>query len=517
MLDGMRATGASAMDAVPAAALANHRDTKASIYMNNPIHKLRKASAKQQADDQQDGMSTRLRAARERAAAPSQDASTEPGFLRRVVDHWWDRLIGAVYSGSLSNQTARYAAHNQTRDYIANSVGMGVWGALFPILTIVASQLAGAEQAGMFSMAFVIANLLIFIGNYGVRTYQVSDIDETESFAAYQIQRVLSCVLMMLAGWLFCKVRGYAGEMLTICWGTFAFRVIDAFADVYEGRLQQMDKLYLAGISQALRCVSGVVVFSVVLFVTRSIPVASIALAIVAAASLVIVTIPLALFETPKSRKWELQEVREIFKECFPAFLAQFVFTLIESVPKFVMEGVLPYKAQLVFNAIYFPAQSILMVIGLVYKPQLVRLANIWSDPSRRKRFDLIIVAVLALCAVLTAVYVFIAAWIGIPITSFLYGLNFEPYRTAQYLMLVAGGMTAAIDFLYQIITVLRQQQKATGAYGIALAVVLVLSGALVPTIGFNGAVWAYFLVMVVLLALMVVQYVRVRLHPKEF
>jgi len=178
---------------------------------------------------------------------------------------------------------------------------------------------------------------------------------------------------------------------------------------------------------------------------------------------------------------------------------------------------VLPYKAQLVFNAIYFPAQSILMVIGLVYKPQLVRLANIWSDPSRRKRFDLIIVAVLALCAVLTAVYVFIAAWIGIPITSFLYGLNFEPYRTAQYLMLVAGGMTAAIDFLYQIITVLRQQQKATGAYGIALAVVLVLSGALVPTIGFNGAVWAYFLVMVVLLALMVVQYVRVRLHPKEF
>lgn len=485
--------------------------------MSNPIRRLRKAPAGQQDGEQQDGMSARLRDARQRAAAPSQEPSREAGFLRRVVDHWWDRLIGAVYSGSLSNQTARYAAHNQTRDYIANSIGMGVWGALFPILTIVASQLAGAEQAGMFSMAFVIANLLIFIGNYGVRTYQVSDIDETESFGAYEVQRVLACLLMVLAGWLFCKVRGYAGEMLTICWGTFAFRVIDAFADVYEGRLQQMDKLYLAGISQALRCVAGVVVFSVVLFVTRSIPVASIALAIVAAASLVVVTIPLALFETPKSRKWELQEVREIFRECFPAFLAQFTFTLVESIPKFVMEGALPYKAQLYFNAIYFPAQSILMVIGLVYKPQLVRLANIWSDPSRRKRFDLIIVAVLALCALLTGLYVFFAAWIGIPIMSFLYGLDFEPYRTAQYLMLVAGGMTAAIDFLYQIITVLRQQQKATSAYGISLAVVTVLSVALVNTIGFNGAVWAYLVVMIVLLGLMVFQYVRVRLHPREF
>ncbi len=96
---------------------------------------------------------------------------------------------------------------------------------------------------------------------------------------------------MMLAGWLFCKVRATREKCSPSAGARLPLRVIDAFADVYEGRLQQMDKLYLAGISQALRCVSGVVVFSVVLFVTRSIPVASIALAIVAAASLVIVTI----------------------------------------------------------------------------------------------------------------------------------------------------------------------------------------------------------------------------------
>jgi hypothetical protein len=34
---------------------------------------------------------------------------------------------------------------------------------------------------------------------------------------------------------------------------------------------------------------------------------------------------------------------------------------------------------------------------------------------------------------------------------------------------------------------------------------------------GFDGAVWAYFSVMVVLLALLVIQYVRARLHPKEY
>ena len=43
---------------------------------------------------------------------------------------------------------------------------------VFPILTIVVTQLCGVEQAGMFSMAFIIGTLLMIIGNYGMRTYQ---------------------------------------------------------------------------------------------------------------------------------------------------------------------------------------------------------------------------------------------------------------------------------------------------------------------------------------------------------
>ena len=459
-----------------------------------------------------------LREVRE-SAKGGEDKGREwrPGPLRRLVDHWWDRLIGAVYSGSLADQTAQYSAHHAKRDYFFNSIGMGVWGGLFPILTVIATHLSGAEQAGMFAMAFVIANLLQFIGNYGVRTFQVSDIDEAESFDAYQIHRYLACFLMVAVGYLFCVVRGYGGDMLVICCATFAFRAIDAVADVYEGRLQQLDKLYLSGISQIVRCALVVVVFTLVLVISHSIPVASIAMAIASAVTLVGVTIPLTLFETPRSRKWDSREVIEIFRECFPAFLAQFLFALIEAIPKFVMEGTLSYDNQLYFNAIYFPAQGVLITVSLAYKPQLVRLAKIWSDPSHRKRFDLIVVAVLAGTAIFTAGDLLVTAWIGIPITSLIYGLDFEPYRMAQYLMIIAGGMSAAIDFLYQIITVLRQQEKATSAYGIAFVVVTAASFALVNIMGFQGAVWAYFVVMVVLLVLLVIQYVRARLNPKRY
>jgi O-antigen/teichoic acid export membrane protein len=82
--------------------------------------------------------------------------------------------------------------------------------------------------------------------------------------------------------------------------------------------------------------------------------------------------------------------------------------------------------------------------------------------------------------------------------------------------MIVAGGLSAAIDFLYQIITVLRQQAAATVVYLIAFVVVLVLSMVLVRMVGFDGAVYSYLVVMVALFAMLAVQYALVRLRANR-
>lgn len=106
----------------------------------------------------------------------------EQTFVARMVNQWWNRLLQSIYEGSLSEQEAEYESHSTKRDYLWNTVGIGVWGMVFPLLTVVCTQLVGAEQAGMFSMAFVTGTLLMIAANYGVRNYQVSDIDEVNSF-----------------------------------------------------------------------------------------------------------------------------------------------------------------------------------------------------------------------------------------------------------------------------------------------------------------------------------------------
>lgn len=438
-------------------------------------------------------------------------------FITRKVEAWCSRVLGAVSGDGLAEQEAEYASGRTTRDYVWNTVGVGLWGMVFPVLTIVVTQLAGAEQAGMFSLAFVTALLLMFVGNYGVRNFQASDLDEEYSFADYQANRVLTVVIMLVAGITYCKFRGYTDQMWLMSLGVYLYKAIDALADVYEGRLQQVDKLYLAGISQAFRSAAALIGFSLALLITRNVGVSSIVMAVIAALTFVVFTFPLAQLETPKSRRASAKRVIALLKQCFPLFVALFMYNLIDNMPKFVMEGALSYDNQLYYNALYFPAHAILLTSGFIYKPMLLKMANAWADPSKRKKFDLIIVVMFVIIVAITVVVAGAMSWFGLAIMSFLYGIDFEQYRGLCFVMLAAGGVTAGIEFLYQVITVLRRQRAVTKLYLITFGFSLFVPVLLVNFTGLPGAVIGYLIVMCILLVLLVSEYASIRmdLHRK--
>lgn len=431
-----------------------------------------------------------------------------PNPVRRMLNQWFDRVMGAVSGGGFADQEEEFASGRTKRDFMWNSIGQGAWGIVFPILTIVVTQLAGTERAGMFSFAFVIANLLYIIGTYGVRTYQVSDLDEYHSFSDYQVNRFGTCIAMLLVGLLVSRFIGFEGEMATMCVGLFVYKTIDALGEVYEGRLQQVDKLYLGGISLALRSFAAFIVYAVVLLVTGDLGVAAIGMAIASGATFVIVTFPLTLLETRRSTPLNLRSVGILFKECFPVFLALFLYAVVDNMPKFVMQGAsLPYENQLYFNALYFPAQAILITVQLIYRPMLVKMASIWADSERHRRFDLLIVGMILLIVAITVVGVLVMAWVGLPVMGFLYGLDFTPYAQLCYIMLAAGGVTACIDFLYQVITILRRQRYVLSLYLITFGFSLLVLILMTTMMELEGAVVGYLIVMSILLILLVREY----------
>ena len=255
----------------------------------------------------------------------------------------------------------------------------------------------------------------------------------------------------------------------------------------------------------------GIAVFFVVLLVTRNLAWASWGLAVGGVASLLLLTLPLAYFETERSLPASLRGVRELFVQCFPLFLALFLYNLMDSVPKFTMEGALSYDNQLYYNAMYFPAHSILMAAGFIYKPQLVRLARIWDDPEKHRRFDLLVLAMMGVIALITGGMALVMGTVGIPVMSFMYGIDFEQFRSLCLVMVATGGVCACIDFLYQIITVLRAQEQVSGLYLIAIAFAVPVSMLLVSFAGLAGAVVSSLVSMAILLVLLVTEYFAIR------
>ena len=128
----------------------------------------------------------------------------------------------------------------------------------------------------------------------------------------------------------------------------------------------------------------------------------------------------------------------------------------------------------------------------------------------------MIIVVIVAVILGITVAMAFIMGWIGITIMSFLYGIDFEQFRGLVFIMLAAGGVTACIDFLYQVVTVLRQQRTVTKLYLITFGFSLFVPVLLVNFTGLPGAIIGYLIVMCILLVLLVWEYGKVRMALAE-
>ncbi len=441
---------------------------------------------------------------------PSKQKKRPLSFIARGVNSWADRVLGAMKDGDFDGDE-QYESHRTTKDFKWNTLGSAAWSFVFPVVTMVSTQIVGVERAGMISMAFVIGLLLMFVGNFGTRAYQASDINEQHTFIDYQVSRWVTCAIMLLLGWWYAKFRGYSGEMMDITTAVLIYRMIDALADVYEGRLQQVDKLYLGGVSQFVRSASAIVAFSLTLLISQNPSAACWAMAIVAILTFVVVTLPLTLLETPSSKGFNPSSVIELLKVTAPLFIAIFLFNVIENMPKLVMEGSLSYDSQLFFNALYFPAQMILIIGQLVYKPLIVKMAGVWQDETKRRKFDFLMLGIFAVIVMVTAGAWAIMAAIGIPVMSFLYGVDFEEYRYLSYVMIVTGGITAAIDFVYQVITVMRRQRDVTTLYCVTFGFALFIPTLLISFEGLNGAILSYLIIEAILFVLLLWEYFRIR------
>lgn len=375
------------------------------------------------------------------------------------------------------------------------------------IMLIVLSHVCDPVQAGVFTIAYANANLFLNLGKYGVRNFQVSDVDEKYAFRAYHAARVASALAMVVCGvawsvWSALSV-GYTLDKFLVMVMMVLFKAIDAYEDVFHGNYQQHGRLDVGAKVLTLRMASMIVVFAGLIVVTHDLLLSLTAATVFTALFFVAETLwarrafelPVQRSESPASPTagaWGL------LKECFPVFLATFLLFYIGNAPKYAIDAVMDDVAQAQYGYIAMPVFVVGLLAGFIYNPIIASLADDWAEGRRgafARRFalqTLIIVGITLVCIA--------GAWLlGVPVLNLLYNTELAPYKTDLLVLLAGGGFLAMATLFTTGLTIIRWQNKLIPGYVIVAVLALVTCPPAVQAAGIDGASWVYLALMAVL------------------
>ncbi len=371
--------------------------------------------------------------------------------------------------------------------YIWNILGSGANAAFFMLMLMVVNRLCGEAAGGIFSIAYAVANLMWAIGSFETNAYQVTDTKDRFSFGHYLTFKILLVVLMLVTSVLWSVAVGHRGYELSVTLLLCLFKALDAFAGVFYARFQKYGRLDIGGRSLFFRCVLSMLTFSGTLFFRRDLAAAAAMACLTEAVWIILYDMRLCRRIVSLRPVWEPKASLRLFLDCLPLFVSSFGLIFLTNLPKYVIDGLFAPEVQSRFAALFMPASVINLMSIFVFRPLLTTMARAWNR-REYKAFRRLVFRLFLVIAGLTALAVLAALLLGIPVLSWLYGVDLSPYPVALAVIMIGGGCNAAAVLAVNVLTVMRAQWFSWIGYLIAAAISVPLAKPLVSSLELTGA-----------------------------
>lgn len=388
------------------------------------------------------------------------------------------------------------------RNFIWNSIAGIINASEAVILSMVITRTNGLYDAGILTIAFAVGNLMMAIGKYGMRNYQVTDVSDTYKFADYLMSRFVTVGVMLFVSLIYVliqsKVTGYAISKAIIVFCLCGIYASESLEDVFAGLYQRKGRLDLGGKIFTARWIVILVTFILILIFKQNLLLAATSGMIMSYVSMILLiklTFPYFNANTDGASR---QKVFSLLRQCFPLCVVAFFGFYITSAPKYAIDRYLSEEDQACYGFISMPVFVIQLLNSFIYQPILVSLADYWNKGELRKLEQAIKKQSLFLLGI--TIFVEVAGYIaGIPVLSLIYGTNLAAYKVDFLILLLGGAFLALSSFLGVILTIMRRQNIMLIVYFSISMLSLALFGTVVQNNGIRGAVILYLSVMILL------------------
>ena len=384
-------------------------------------------------------------------------------------------------------------------------LGSGIYSLATVIFVMLAKRLVGEEAGAKFYMAFTTGQMLLTIGYFEIRPFQVTDVKQQYKAKEYFGFRVISSAAMLacavVVGIVY-VVNGKAdaaGFMLiiTMC----ILKMFDGVADVFEGEFQRNDRIDISGMSMAFRTIAIMAVFSIIAWVTRNIYAASAVAAVTGLAGAAVVAVVWSRGFEPLSVSFDREKMKSLFRSTILLFIGSAMCMWLWNGTKYVVEWTLTDRDTLAYGIVFMPTMVINLGSSFVFKPMLTTLARHYEQ-GEYKAFAKLVAVLVATAVGITVVTLGAGAWLGIPVLSWLYDIELAPYKSDMLVLIAAGGFNAVSILFYYALTVMRLQKEIFAGYTITFVVSIILPIVMVKAMGIAGAGTSYLIVMMLLTVL---------------
>ena len=383
--------------------------------------------------------------------------------------------------------------------YLWNTLSATLFAMQSAIVLIAITHTGGLEDAGVFSIAYAVGSLMYYIGEYGVRKYQVSDVNEEMSFTDYHSHRIVSCTLMLAASMVY-VINGYlrlgyspqkAYIVVIIC----LIKVVEAYSDVYFGRYQQVGRLDVSAKTNFYRLAIGVAGCIAALLVTHDLAVSMTVWFVLVVFGLLTSSVLVYKDFGTLEFRFDRGRITKIFIESFPLFAGYFLLLYVGNAPKYAIDACMTDVDQACYNFIFMPVFAIGLFANFIFNPILVTLAHRWDEKNIRE-FNKIVIRQTGVIAGITLLAIAVALTIGAPVLGFMYNADLSAYKTDLAILMVGGGMLALVNFFVVVITVMRYQKHLVAGYVVMAVIAGLTADRVVMSYGIRGATLLYTVLM---------------------
>jgi len=383
----------------------------------------------------------------------------------------------------------------ERKGFIWNSIAGIINAAEAVVMLMIVMRFSTIDDAGILTMAFAVGNLLMTIGKFGIKNFQVTDQKEEYDFSTYFWLRVITVFVMLISGGGYLLYGtfflGYSIHKTISISCIIGIYVFESVEDLYWGRYQQCGRLDIGAKLFAYRWIATLLLFMIIQIVSRDFVLALISSTVVSitiGSGLIVITSK--GFECAVYRK-NMKSVAELLKVGFSLFFIAFLMFYITNASKYSIDRFLGDKEQACYGFIFMPVFVIELLNNFLYQPTLVGMTREWTEKKlnavkRRIWKQLALIVGLTICVLLGGYL------LGIPVLSLLYNTNLDEYKMEFMLLLIGGGMLAFQGYFTVVLTVMRKQKFVSYVFIMAAIITFIIINSIVKRFSIMGAALYY-------------------------